>query len=111
MPVSIAPTRGRWLVYKTRVWEGVKEKGSLYFFSAAILSVEANCLVEEVDRRTPSSFSPAINKRLALVSAISCLALFFLPAISTSEEIVSAYEPNTRAMVFQNVDLPLFPSP
>lgn len=42
-------------MYNTSVCECVNEKGSLYFFSAAILSVEASCLVEEVDRRTTSS--------------------------------------------------------
>ncbi len=42
-------------MYNPSVCEGVKEKGSLYFFSAAILSDEASCLVEEVDRRTTSS--------------------------------------------------------
>lgn len=44
MPASMTPTLGRWFVYNTSECVGVKENGSLYFFSAAILSVDANCL-------------------------------------------------------------------
>src|SRR5699024_8211192 len=103
MPESIAPTFGRWLVYNTSVWLGVKENGSLYFFSAKISSVEQSCLMTEVFRRIPSSSSAAIIRRFPFTSASSGFTFRLQPTVNASADILPLYVPSTRAMVFQKV--------
>src|SRR5574344_971329 len=106
MPSSDAETRGRWLVYKTSVWQGLKENGSLYFFSANTSSVEQSCLTVESLSLAPSCISAAIRRRLPLTSAISGLMFLRQPTVRVSAEMLPLYRPSTREMAFQKVDLP-----
>ena len=90
---------------------GVKENGSLYFFSAKRSSVEHSCLTVESLSREPSCISAAIRRRLPLASASSGFTFLRQLTVSVSAEMFPLYRPSTRATVFQNVLLPLRPLP
>ena len=76
------------MVYSTSVWQGLKENGSLYFFSANTSSVEQSCLTVESFRREPSCISAAMSRRLPLTSAISGFMFLRQPTVSVSAEML-----------------------
>ena len=88
VPSSFADTLGKWLVYKTKVCDGSKWNGSLYFFSASIGSTLQSCFTIPVLRRVPSSSSEAMINLLPLSSAISGLTFLLQFIVNASAEIL-----------------------